>query len=39
LLNPTGEGSIFVPVTNGEIEPPLPIQIGDQPGGGEGVAD
>ncbi len=41
LFNPFGEGSIFIPVTNGgtDNEPPLPIVIGDETGGGTGVTD
>jgi hypothetical protein len=35
LLNPSGDGSIFIPPQNGtDNEPPLPIIIPDDPGGG-----
>ncbi|HOA75841.1 MAG TPA: hypothetical protein PLQ89_08035 [Phycisphaerae bacterium] len=35
LLNPFGEGSIFAPPQNGtDNEPPLPIIIPEDPGGG-----
>jgi len=37
LLNPFGEGSIFVPAQNGgDTSPPLPIVIGDPSGGAGG---
>jgi hypothetical protein len=33
LFNGFGTGSIFFPPANGELDPPLPIQIGEPPGG------
>jgi len=30
LFNPTGQGGFVLPPGNGDIEPPTPVQIGDQ---------